>query len=173
MATAYIGVGSNIEPYKNIESALILLKKAVTVANCSTFYRTEPLKNRDQDDYINGVWEITTDLEPEQIKFNLLKDIENKLGRKKTADKYSSRTIDLDLILYDDLVVNNKKIILPDKHIYSRSFLALPLYEINESLIIPDTKKTIKCIIGKMDKKSLIPETDFTLRLRDIIVKVM
>jgi len=169
MATAYIGTGSNIEPYKNIENALTLLKKSVKVTKCSTFYRTKPLNNRDQNDYINGVWEITTDLNPENIKFEVLKKIEKQLGRKKTSDKYQSRTIDLDLILYDDLILKIENLILPDKDIYSRPFLALPLYELNEKLILPDTKESIKSIIEKMDKSTLLPETEFTFKLKKLL----
>jgi len=169
MSTAYIGTGSNIEPYKNIENALTLLKKTVKVTKCSTFYRTKPLYDRDQNDYINGVWEITTDMNPENIKFEVLKKIEKLLGRKKTTDKFMSRTIDLDLILYDDLILNIENIVLPDKDIYSRPFLAFPLYELNENLILPDAKVSIKSIIEKMDISALHPETEFTLKLKKLL----
>jgi len=171
MAKAYIGVGSNIDPLTNIKIALVLLKKEVKVINTSTFYKTKPLYNIIQSDYLNGVWEIVTDIEPEALKYNVLQFIEDKTGRLRSEDKNSSRTIDLDLLLYEDCVINSETIILPDPGIYTRNFIAVPLFELNNELIIPDTGRKIRDIVQCMSTEDFVKMFEFTDELLNIITR--
>ena len=165
-ATAYIGVGSNIDPEKNIEAALVKLIGHVEVTGCSTFYRTEPLDNRIQETYLNGVWRITTQKLPGELKHNVLKKIEHELCRVRTEDTYSSRTIDLDLLLYNDVCVNEPHLTIPDPDIYTRPFIAWPLMELDPGIIMPDTGRLISAVIVKLEKDSLHPDYTFTQRLQ-------
>lgn len=169
MPICYISVGSNIEPEKNIIEALNLLQKKVKITSTSTFYVTKPIGNIIQPDYLNGVWEIETEIPPKKLKFKILRKIEKKLKRKRTKDKYAPRTIDLDLILYNNLVLSSKKIKLPDEEIYKRNFIALPLYELNKDIILPDTNLKIIDIVKKMKKDDLIENLFFTEKLKKII----
>jgi 2-amino-4-hydroxy-6-hydroxymethyldihydropteridine diphosphokinase len=129
MAMAFISVGANIEPQKNIRAALEILRGATHVVACSTFYRTEPLGGRDQPAYLNGVWLIETDLPAADVKSALLSPIEQQLGRTRTGDKYSPRTIDLDLILYDDLTREDRELRLPHPDLL-RPFVYFPVAEL-------------------------------------------
>ncbi len=129
LSVGFIAVGSNIEPCHNIVSALgaLVLKTEVTAS--STFYRTVPIGRSNQPMFINGVWLICTHLSPVQIRDELLRPIENQLGRRRTADKCAPRTIDLDLILYDDWVRDDTEVTLPHPDV-NRPFVCGPILEI-------------------------------------------
>ena len=169
---AYIGIGSNINPEENIEKSLNLLKKHVKLMDISSFYWTKPLLNKDQPDYLNGVVKIETSLNPMILKNSVLKRIENKLGRQKTIDKYSSRTIDLDLILYDDQIIDNSDLYIPDPDIYSRIFLAIPLYELNPGLILPDTGMSIVDIIKKFEISDMKKDIVFSNKFKNFVKSI-
>lgn len=177
---AYIGVGSNILPKENVISAMHLLNKIYQVTAASTFYFTPPLKpsllppeNLDSDcqaDFLNGLWSITTDDEPSKIIMTL-KLIEKNLGRVRTQNRYASRTIDLDLIYAEGIV--NPFLKIPDPDIYHRYFLALPLAELDPSLIMNDTGQSILSIIKNnqwsLENTEMKPDLIFSEELKEII----
>ncbi|MDI6451090.1 2-amino-4-hydroxy-6-hydroxymethyldihydropteridine diphosphokinase [Anaerobaca lacustris] len=122
---AFIGVGSNVEPERNIVAALERLRDKAHVTGSSLFYRTEPIGRPDQPWFINGVWRIDTILSPTQIRSELLRPIEETLGRRRCDDKCAPRTIDLDLLLYDDFVTDG----LPHADL-PRPFVCVPVREL-------------------------------------------
>ena len=128
-ALAIISIGSNISPQDNVKAALSLLMQQARVTAVSTFYRTEPIDRPQQDHYFNGVFEIETDLAPQDIKPCLLEPIETQLGRERTEDPYAPRTMDLDLILYNDVVLNQPQIQLPHPDL-QRPFVWIPIKEL-------------------------------------------
>lgn len=135
MADVFIGVGSNINPEENLPKALELLKEAVHVRAVSAHFRTAPLAGRtEQDDYVNGVWKIETDTPPDLLKEEVLRPIESACGRVRTEDSYASRPVDLDVILWGDLIVPGK---IPDPDLYTRNFLAFPLLELEPEIFLP------------------------------------
>ncbi len=168
---AYIGVGSNIEPERNITDALTRLSKHVDITGISSFYKTSPLLRENQDDYLNGVWQISTSILPEELKYGVLRRIEKELHRNREADKYAPRTIDLDLLLYDDMVMQEDNLTIPDPDICKRSFIAFPLSELNPDLVMPDTKKPLIDILSVLSKENMIPDKTFTERLRSMVNK--
>lgn len=170
MIKAFIGVGSNIDPQINIEKALGLIMEYVDVTGISLFYKTKPLFDRKINDFLNGVWQIKTNLTPEELKFNILKKIEKKLHRKKSKDKYCSRVIDLDLLLFGNEVIKNEKIIIPDPDVYTRPFIYVPLYELAPDLIFPDTGKPIKELVKNFDRDQLILMKEFSENLKGKIL---
>ena len=169
IAEAFIGVGSNIRPERNITDALARLSKHVDIKGISTFYKTTPILRKDQDDYFNGVWQISTSMSPEKLKFDVLRKIEQELHRNRESDKYASRTIDLDILLFGDLIIQEENLIIPDPDIYKRSFIAFPLYELHPALIMPDTKKPLIDILSALSKDSMIPDLTFTESLRRMV----
>lgn len=162
----YIGVGSNISPEKNIKKALKESCKYLKISKISTFYRTKPLLTKDQDDYLNGVWEFYSTIDVHEIKFNILRVIEEQIGRVRTEDSCASRTIDLDILLYSDLVINEEGITIPDPDIYKRYFIVKPLMELNADIILPDTKSSISEILDKVERCELQADIGFTQSLR-------
>ena len=112
--TAIIGLGSNIDPQKNIPAARKLLAREFRVLKESAFIRTKPIGYSEQDDFINGSVYLETSLERAELK-QKLKEFEGKLGREVSTIKYGPRSIDLDIIVYNGKVV--------DKDFYERDFL--------------------------------------------------
>ncbi len=137
MARAYVGIGSNVEPEKNIPSSLRALSEHSRLTGVSTFYLTRTLGSGDDPPFYNGAARVETDLPPREFKFDVLKKIEDDLGRVRGRDRYAPRTIDLDLVLYDSLVVREPGLVLPDPDVVTRAFLAMPLLELDPSLVLP------------------------------------
>ena len=166
---AFIGVGSNIEPERSITDALARLSKHVDIIGISSFYKTTPLLGENQNDYLNGVWQISTSVPPKELKFGVLRTIEKELHRNRESDKYAPRTIDLDILLYGDLVIHEEDLTIPDPDIYKRPFIAFPLCELNPDLIMPDTKKLLIDILNALSKDNIIPDITFTESLRKMV----
>ena len=139
MPFAFIGVGSNIDPEKNIIKAAGMLEMSADIVAVSGHYRTAPLGGREQDDYINAVWKIYTNLGSADLK-KQLRDIESRLGRSRSGDKYAAREIDLDILLFD----NND----PDPDIMNRDFLYGPLLELEPDIVLPGGEKPLKELVA-------------------------
>jgi len=92
---AFIGVGSNIETERNITDAMARLSRHVDTTGVSAFYKAAPFLRENQNDYLNGVWQINTSILPKELKSGVLRTIEKELHRNREADKYAPRTIDL------------------------------------------------------------------------------
>lgn len=166
MAVAYLGVGSNIDPETNIPAALRLLRQRVRVTAVSTFYRTEPIGNRDAASFVNGVFQIQTDIPARELKFGVLRAVEEALGRRRAADKYASRTIDLDILVYGELAIREPGLVIPDPDIADRVFLAAPLYELAPGLVLPDSGLALEEVVTRLPAGGMVPLPDFTRRLR-------
>ena len=98
MARAFIGVGSNVEAGENVRRALRLLAQEMRVVGVSTVYETEPEGRPEQPRYYNCVVEIETEAPPAELKQSL-REIEDRLGRERSDDRYAPRIIDLDLLI--------------------------------------------------------------------------
>ncbi len=168
MTRVFVSLGSNIEPEKNILGAIRLLSRQVRILKASPVYLTKPLLNRRQPSYYNCVVEIETNMEPRRLKSDVLAKIEDKLGRKRTGDKYASRTIDLDILIYGDLEIREGDLNIPDPEIEERAFLAIALRELDPGLVIPGNK-SISEVTRNFSDQGLTELTDFTSRLRRLI----
>lgn len=165
MARAFISMGSNIDAATHVRQALALIAARTCVAGISTVYLTDALGRPEQDPYYNCVIEIETGLPPLQVKCVLLRPIEDKLGRVRSPDKYAPRTIDLDLVAYGDLVLDEDGMRLPDPEILERPFLAVPLCE-----LAPGWKmagRSIEAIAAALDSAGMRALPDYTRRLRE------
>jgi dihydroneopterin aldolase/2-amino-4-hydroxy-6-hydroxymethyldihydropteridine diphosphokinase len=140
---AFVAVGANLEPKRHIEAALIRLMALEEVLDTSRFYLNDAQGHGDQPRFINGVWRIRTALSARALKYDTLRGIEAWLGRKRSADKYAPRVIDLDLVLYGDAVIDEPDLAVPDPDIYSRPFVAVPLAELAPGLVLPDTRTAL------------------------------
>jgi dihydroneopterin aldolase/2-amino-4-hydroxy-6-hydroxymethyldihydropteridine diphosphokinase len=167
MTRAFIGIGSNIEPAENVRAAIRSLARQTRLVAISTVYLTEAVGRTEQPPYYNCVVEIETEAPPADIKFGLLRGIENKLGRQRTADKYAPRTIDLDLIVYGDLTLDAEGIKLPDPEILERPFLAIPLSELAPDLVLAGYGLRIGEVAAKLPPDGMQPLPDYTKSLRE------
>lgn len=163
---AFIGVGSNVDPETNIVAALASLREKAVVTGISTFYRTVPLDRPEQPSFLNGVFRIQTDRDARDLKFDILRKIEKHLGRVRTEDKYAARSIDLDILLYGQAVMDEPDLRIPDPDIRTRSFIAVPLLELEPDLMLPGGGGRLSAIVEGMDRSSLEPAEALTQRLR-------
>jgi len=166
VARAFIGVGSNINPEENTRRALRLLAERLRVMRVSTVYRTEALGRPDDPGFYNCVVEIETEIPPEDLKRRVLRRIEADLGRSRTSDKYAPRTIDLDVLLYADVVVSAGELVLPDPDITKRPFLAIPLRELAPDLTLPGTGQRVADIAAALAGRQMQPLPEYTALLR-------
>lgn len=121
MNDAVIALGSNINPRKNTETALRAIAEAFTLIKKSQFIFTEPIGYKNQPDFLNGSVLVQTELGETEIN-DELKQIENKLGRKRNGLRYGPRTIDLDLVLFNGRVM--------DEDVFERDFLKRSIQEL-------------------------------------------
>jgi 2-amino-4-hydroxy-6-hydroxymethyldihydropteridine diphosphokinase len=163
MSRAYLAVGSNLDPEDHVRRALRLLREAVSVTAISTFYRTPPRGRPEQPDFLNGVVEVETDLPPRELRAGL-REIEARLGRVRTADKFAARTIDLDLIVYANV---KDELDLPDPEIAERNFLAVPLAELAPELRLPGRGETLAELAAALPRAGLTPQPAYTRELRE------
>ena len=127
----------------NIDNAVELIDQNpdCEVEKVSSVYETLPYGVVEQDEFFNAVIKIETDIEPKEL-FHFLKSVENKVGRNITK-KWGPREIDLDILLYNDLIYSDEEITIPHKDLLNRDFVLVPLMEIEPELIHPEHNKKI------------------------------
>lgn len=170
MVRAFIGIGSNIDPAKNVRAAIRSLGRQMRLVGVSMVYCTDALDRPQQPPYFNCVAEIETDATPKELKHGILRPIEEELGRKRTQDKYAPRTIDLDLIVYDDLAMDAGGIRLPDPDILERPFLAIPLFELAPDLVLAGHGLHIRDIAAKLPQGGMKPLRDYSMLLKEEVI---
>jgi dihydroneopterin aldolase/2-amino-4-hydroxy-6-hydroxymethyldihydropteridine diphosphokinase len=170
MVRAFVSVGSNINPAENVERAIRLLAREVPVMGISTVYQTEAEGSPGQPQYYNCVVEIETELPPRKLKFEVLRGIEDALGRKRGFDKFAARTIDLDLIIYDELEMNTEELTLPDPDITRRPFIAVPLHELAPDLALPGSGLRIEEAVAALSHPAITMLESYTKHLRKEIL---
>lgn len=143
MSTAYIALGSNLgDKEKNLRRALLLLtQQGVEVVKVSGFLKTEPYGVTDQPQFLNAVCEVRTNLAPLAL-LDVLLATELAMGRVRLRH-WGERNIDLDLLLYDNVVLDAERLRLPHPDMQNRDFVLLPLAEIAPEAVHPVLKKTI------------------------------
>jgi len=132
----FIGIGANIEPEAHIEQALELMCGTVRPLALSTFCRTAPVGPAGQPEYVNGVLLGETVLDARGLKA-FLREVESRLGRVRNADKYAARPIDLDIILFDDAIIREPDLCIPDPDLWERDYLARAVLELEPGLCVP------------------------------------
>ncbi len=152
MARVYISIGSNIDAENNIRKAVRALEEEYGRLILSSVYESEAV-GFEGDNFLNLVASLKTDQDVHQVA-DKLRQIEDDNGRDRTAERFSPRTIDLDLLLYDDLVLNEANLQLPRDEITKNAFVLLPLEEIAPQLIHPLSGKTMCDHWLNFDKES-------------------
>lgn len=137
MATVYVALGSNLDdPLAQLTQAVDSLKKFAKNLKVSPFYGSKPLGPQDQPDYVNAVVKFETELEP-LVLLDALQAIENQQGRVRLR-RWGERTLDLDILLYDNVQLQTERLTLPHYDMHNREFVIVPLYDLSPELILPD-----------------------------------
>jgi len=140
MTLAYIAIGSNLaSPLEQVNAAVQALGDIpqTRVVALSSFYRTPPLGPQDQPDYLNAAIALDTALNAEALLDNTQR-IELQQGRVRKEERWGPRTLDLDIMLFGDAVINTERLTVPHYDMKRRGFMLWPLFEISPDLIFPD-----------------------------------
>ncbi len=137
-------IGGNLgDRHANLAAARQLIGQHVgTLVKISSLYETQPWGVADQPDFLNQALEVSTDLKPVELLQALLK-IEGDIGRKR-EEKWTARTIDIDILFYDAKTLNTSELELPHPHLHERNFALVPMLEIAPNKLHPVFKKTIE-----------------------------
>jgi len=142
--TAYLSLGSNVgDRLENLRAAMQRLSSAgVALLRTSSIYETEPVDNTNQGWFLNCIAEVSTALEPLPL-LHKLQEIEKQLGRERAVPK-GPRTLDIDILLYGDVIVESEALTVPHPRMLQRRFVLEPLCEIAPALRLPVSRKTVE-----------------------------
>lgn len=149
---AWLGLGSNLQqPLGQLKRVLTRLELAdgIEILKTSSLYRTPPWGDEGQDDFINAVVKIETELEPLPL-LRVLQSIETAMGRQRSGRRWGPRIIDIDLLLYADQQVQTEELELPHPRIHERAFVLVPLCELDKTLKIPG-HGSVEELLQKLD----------------------
>jgi 2-amino-4-hydroxy-6-hydroxymethyldihydropteridine diphosphokinase len=145
----YISIGSNVgDKQVNCRKAIDHLVELGRVISVSSLYYTEPVGYKEQEDFINAVAAVETSCSPSEL-LSRCHSIEDRLGRRRTV-RWGPRTIDLDILLYGDLVMNQPDLVIPHPLMTRRKFVLAPLSEINPEVVHPILNKTAEQLLYEL-----------------------
>lgn len=142
MHTVYLGLGANLNaPRKQIHAAVAALKalKDVEFVCVSHDYASKPMGPQDQPDYVNAVACVKTALKPEQL-LDLTQAIELEHGRVRKEERWGPRTLDIDILLFGNDVIDTPRLTVPHYGLTEREFVVYPLLEIAPTLVLPNNQ---------------------------------
>ncbi len=142
----FLSLGSNVgDRMKNLEQGINFLTENnnVELVLTSNIYETEPMYNKDQDDYYNLIIEVRTVLSPAEL-LGFIKLIELKSGRRISQKRNLPRVLDIDILTIDDIVMESPGLVLPHPNIQERRFVLEPWAEIAPEFVVPAANKTVK-----------------------------
>ncbi|MCC6499339.1 MAG: 2-amino-4-hydroxy-6-hydroxymethyldihydropteridine diphosphokinase [Anaerolineales bacterium] len=142
---AYLSLGSNIEPESNLPKAARLLAQHGQVGKISSVWETKPVGGGGGGNYLNACLEYETSLSQTALKENVLRPIETQLGRKRSADKFAPRTIDIDILVFDGEIVGERWL--------AQAFVVVPLAEILPEIQTPAAGETIQEIAARLRRE--------------------
>lgn len=157
MAITYLGLGSNLgDRRRNIEGAIKLMaqRKNIKVREVSSLYETEPVGYEDQRWFINGVLKVETTLKPREL-LEALKEIEEALNRKRDL-RWGPRTVDLDILLYDDLKIEAQDFVIPHPEMHRRAFVLVPLAEIAPDLLHSVMGRSVSELLADLPQTKVV-----------------
>jgi 2-amino-4-hydroxy-6-hydroxymethyldihydropteridine diphosphokinase len=157
MADVFIALGANLaEPKTQIIRAITALQNlpdSVLLA-CSPLYRSTPMGPQDQPDYVNAVAKLQTTLAPHAL-LDELQRIELEQGRARKDERWGPRTLDLDILLYDQLVIDDERLTVPHYGMKERAFVLVPLFDLAPLLTLPDGAH-LKDLVAAYDGHDLV-----------------
>jgi 2-amino-4-hydroxy-6-hydroxymethyldihydropteridine diphosphokinase len=160
MPTAFIALGSNIDPETHLAAAVRLLAEHVRITGTSPVYRTPPWGVTEQAPFLNAVLSVETALEPEPL-LDRLQEIERRRKRVRSV-RYGPRTLDLDLLSYEARVLESARLTLPHPRLHERAFVLVPLCDLAPDWRHPVLHRTAAQLLADVDRTG-IERTDFVL----------
>jgi 2-amino-4-hydroxy-6-hydroxymethyldihydropteridine diphosphokinase len=156
MTIVYLALGTNLGDRRaNLRAALDALPPRVRVASESHIYETAPWGYTDQPAFLNMAIKAETELPPLEL-LSHLKQIEARLGRQPTFE-YGPRQIDMDILFYDDLIVNEEGLVIPHPRLHERAFVLVPLADVAADVIHPLLHKSVTDVLSTLDQTGIEP----------------
>lgn len=153
---AYIALGSNVgDRFAYLRDAVTALNKeeCMSVLATSSVYETDPVGYVDQDCFLNMVIKVATSLSPFAL-LAVTMDIEKQFGRKREV-RWGPRTLDLDILLYNHENIETEQLIIPHPRMFERAFVLIPLFEIDETLIIPSAQRPLRSYVEQLSDQGV------------------
>jgi 2-amino-4-hydroxy-6-hydroxymethyldihydropteridine diphosphokinase len=163
MERVFIALGSNINSEYNMREAVQRLSLRCRLLTVSPVYETAPVGKTDQPNFLNAAALIETDLTAAELKTQVLQVIEQELGRVRTKDKNAPRTIDLDIVLFGDQVLDVGPRHIPDPDISKYPYIAVPLADVAPEQRHPETGQTLQEIAQSLPASGLVRRPDVVL----------
>jgi deoxyguanosine kinase len=166
MEKVFIGLGTNLGDREfNLKFAIEKIRELIgNVVHVSSVYETDPVGFISEERFLNMIIETETDLEPEKL-LNTILGIETLIGRKRSGTGYSSRIIDLDIILFGDRITGDEIVTIPHPRMHERQFVLVPLCELAPELVHPVFRKSIKMLLDECPDRSLIQKYHHKLKI--------
>lgn len=164
MTRALLLLGSNIDREANFCRAAHRLTELVRVVAFSPVYETEPIGDPSQPCFLNAVALVETELAPEELKAQVSDRIEEELGRTRGPNKNAPRTIDLDVILYDDQILRLQGRQIPDPELLRYPHIARPAADVAPDWVHPETGDTLRTIAERLSARGTTPRPDIILQ---------
>lgn len=164
MENVFISIGSNQgnrEEY--CRKALEEIDLFSDIIKSSSIYETEPVDYENQPDFLNAAVKITTDYSPHKL-LNKLKEIEYRLGRERSV-KWGPRYLDLDIIFYGQLIVNDNDLIIPHPRAHLRKFVLVPVCEIDPDFIYPGLEMTVSQVLALISNNKHITKLNVSFTI--------
>ena len=154
MKRVFLGLGSNVgDKKKNIETAVKLLSEKIYNIKMADIYISKAVGYENQEEFLNTAISGFTDLDVEEL-FKFIKKVEKEAGRK-FRFRWGPREIDIDILFYNDLIFENEQIQIPHPRIQERDFVLKPLLDLDENLIHPVLKKSVKTLLNQLKEEDL------------------
>lgn len=162
MAIVFLSLGSNLGDrvgYLQQAASLLAASQSVKIIATSSFYESEPWQMNSENWFVNAIIQVSTTLTPEEMLKECQK-IENLLGRnperRSPNGSYTDRTIDIDILFYDEKVINTPNLIIPHKFFHKRAFLIVPMLEIAQDFVHPLLKKTVAELYDGLENPEMV-----------------
>ncbi len=161
MAKVYLLLGGNLgdRNYYIQMSEQSIDRELGAIINRSSIYETEPWGFQHEQNFYNRVVEINTLLNPQEL-LEKIHNIENNLGRERKNQQYSARTIDIDILFYDDLILNEPNLIIPHSQLHNRKFALEPLCEIIPEFMHPVMNVTVRELLSQCEDTLSVSKID-------------
>jgi 2-amino-4-hydroxy-6-hydroxymethyldihydropteridine diphosphokinase len=159
----FVALGSNINPEWNLPEAVRLLSLRCTLVAVSPVYETAPVGKTDQPSFLNAAVLIETELGAQELKTRVLQMIEQELGRVRTADKNAPRTMDLDITLFNDEMLDIGHRHIPDPDLLCYPHIAVPMADLAPEYVHPESGQTLKEIAKSVPSIGLMTRPDVEL----------